>query len=138
MAIPGSSLRRACAWLARKLLCAKMCNGGGCDRRRLVPLLWRFTVFTGAVAPAHTPPPAPRPQRGSSQWVAHVLPPLLLDLRAGAVLAAVFPAAWEMHRNDYGRDVIAWFIGGVFAGLAVRSEERRVGKECRSRWSPYH
>ena len=25
------------------------------------------------------------------------------------------------------------------AGLdAVRSEERRVGKECRSRWSPYH
>ena len=25
----------------------------------------------------------------------------------------------------------------VIAGL-VRSEERRVGKECRSRWSPYH
>src|SRR2546426_11120159 len=23
-------------------------------------------------------------------------------------------------------------------GLRVRSEERRVGKECRSRWSPYH
>ena len=23
-------------------------------------------------------------------------------------------------------------------GLAARSEERRVGKECRSRWSPYH
>ena len=22
--------------------------------------------------------------------------------------------------------------------LIVRSEERRVGKECRSRWSPYH
>ena len=22
--------------------------------------------------------------------------------------------------------------------LTVRSEERRVGKECRSRWSPYH
>ena len=22
--------------------------------------------------------------------------------------------------------------------LARRSEERRVGKECRSRWSPYH
>ena len=21
---------------------------------------------------------------------------------------------------------------------SVRSEERRVGKECRSRWSPYH
>src|SRR3989441_11958188 len=23
-------------------------------------------------------------------------------------------------------------------GLGERSEERRVGKECRSRWSPYH
>ena len=23
-------------------------------------------------------------------------------------------------------------------GTAERSEERRVGKECRSRWSPYH
>ena len=23
-------------------------------------------------------------------------------------------------------------------GLYLRSEERRVGKECRSRWSPYH
>ena len=23
-------------------------------------------------------------------------------------------------------------------GAEVRSEERRVGKECRSRWSPYH
>src|SRR5947199_9205606 len=26
--------------------------------------------------------------------------------------------------------------GGL--NLDVRSEERRVGKECRSRWSPYH
>src|SRR2546426_10537449 len=44
----------------------------------------------------------------------------------------------------------AWFIAGLvvagfawhaFAGpapLRQRSEERRVGKECRSRWSPYH
>ena len=23
-------------------------------------------------------------------------------------------------------------------GPVARSEERRVGKECRSRWSPYH
>ena len=41
--------------------------------------------------------------------------------------------------------------GGAMAGVAaaeelldlrctavIRSEERRVGKECRSRWSPYH
>jgi len=30
-------------------------------------------------------------------------------------------------------------IGGSAAALDLtRSEERRVGKECRSRWSPYH
>src|SRR5574343_1565175 len=27
---------------------------------------------------------------------------------------------------------------GAFTGFLYRSEERRVGKECRSRWSPYH
>src|SRR5687768_18340495 len=27
---------------------------------------------------------------------------------------------------------------GVGEGVGHRSEERRVGKECRSRWSPYH
>ena len=26
----------------------------------------------------------------------------------------------------------------VLVDLGGRSEERRVGKECRSRWSPYH
>ena len=32
-------------------------------------------------------------------------------------------------------------IGGgllVISQFTLRSEERRVGKECRSRWSPYH
>src|SRR2546426_10658473 len=37
---------------------------------------------------------------------------------------------------------IADLAGGFNAALAIlaslRSEERRVGKECRSRWSPYH
>src|SRR2546425_7991820 len=35
-----------------------------------------------------------------------------------------------------------WCVLQVFVGLSLgifgRSEERRVGKECRSRWSPYH
>src|SRR3989441_5084226 len=29
-------------------------------------------------------------------------------------------------------------LKGRGGGVAERSEERRVGKECRSRWSPYH
>ena len=28
--------------------------------------------------------------------------------------------------------------GKTFLFSKIRSEERRVGKECRSRWSPYH
>ena len=32
------------------------------------------------------------------------------------------------NANRIKRDVEQW----------MRSEERRVGKECRSRWSPYH
>ena len=31
-----------------------------------------------------------------------------------------------------------WLIHLGGKGRIVRSEERRVGKECRSRWSPYH
>src|SRR5256885_7392152 len=33
---------------------------------------------------------------------------------------------------------IAVKIGALFSTENRRSEERRVGKECRSRWSPYH
>ena len=29
-------------------------------------------------------------------------------------------------------------IGVDISVAELRSEERRVGKECRSRWSPYH
>src|SRR5437667_6592330 len=30
------------------------------------------------------------------------------------------------------------FLQVALTLILVRSEERRVGKECRSRWSPYH
>ena len=31
-----------------------------------------------------------------------------------------------------------WIAPALLPGISPRSEERRVGKECRSRWSPYH
>ena len=40
-------------------------------------------------------------------------------------------AAPDMHNAETSLDYL-----GVYKG--TRSEERRVGKECRSRWSPYH
>ena len=30
------------------------------------------------------------------------------------------------------------FLDSFSEHINIRSEERRVGKECRSRWSPYH
>ena len=38
-------------------------------------------------------------------------------------------------------DGTLWYDAGAVFGIVprvLRSEERRVGKECRSRWSPYH
>ena len=54
-----------------------------------------------------------------------------LDL-AGTVLALVGIILYALYAADTGSSNV-W----VYIGL-VRSEERRVGKECRSRWSPYH
>ena len=39
----------------------------------------------------------------------------------------------EEERLEYGKR-----MSEVASGYKWRSEERRVGKECRSRWSPYH
>src|SRR3712207_4344554 len=67
----------------------------------------------------------------------------------GACLAAfvglvlvqrLVPATIRQENNDVAGFIYA-VLGVIYAvllALVVRSEERRVGKECRSRWSPYH
>ena len=39
---------------------------------------------------------------------------------------------------DKGYIMQMCFMLILLAIIGLRSEERRVGKECRSRWSPYH
>src|SRR2546422_9047024 len=52
----------------------------------------------------------------------------IVDPRPGVTRDRHFGAAeWNGRRF--------WLVD---TGGMVRSEERRVGKECRSRWSPYH
>ena len=70
--------------------------------------------------------------------------------------------AYEIVSRDWSSDVCSSDLGGLPKGRVIeiygpessgkttlalhvvaeaqkqRSEERRVGKECRSRWSPYH
>ena len=43
--------------------------------------------------------------------------------------------------NEDITEEVSYYIGRAYATKLLslkRSEERRVGKECRSRWSPYH
>ena len=44
----------------------------------------------------------------------------------------------RLRKIEVEPDYAAWKAYASNAGVAERSEERRVGKECRSRWSPYH
>ena len=84
--------------------------------------------------------------------------PEIITLESGKKLAKFSIATNESYKNAMGEkvtdtqlhNVIAWnktaeiiekYVtkGNEIAieGKLTRSEERRVGKECRSRWSPY-
>src|SRR5690349_344088 len=54
------------------------------------------------------------------------------DPATGAAAAAL--GAYLRERGD----IVAPATFEIVQGFEMRSEERRVGKECRSRWSPYH
>ena len=68
----------------------------------------------------------------------------------GALAGYALGKLLEGNGNDYGNGQSTYadpvygqrnsflFSLLVMASYIIRSEERRVGKECRSRWSPYH
>ena len=53
-------------------------------------------------------------------------------LHIGHTYCTVATDAMARYKRLTGYDVM------FLTGTDERSEERRVGKECRSRWSPYH
>src|SRR3712207_3821969 len=72
---------------------------------------------------------------------------LLLGLRvhdAQLHVLSIVQYWWDYGGNErVKRWLFLSSLAGVVAvigllGALLRSEERRVGKECRSRWSPYH
>ena len=87
---------------------------------------------------------------------------ILLKLSGESLMGGKQYGIDEVRLNEYATQIkeiaemgvqIGIVIGGgnIFRGLSgaskgfdrvkgdqMRSEERRVGKECRSRWSPYH
>src|SRR5712672_4366392 len=73
---------------------------------------------------------------------AHSLP-ALADALPIPVLGVIEPGARiAAARNRGGAIAVlgtpATVASGAYQSALRRSEERRVGKECRSRWSPYH
>src|SRR5256886_9371996 len=60
--------------------------------------------------------------------------------RSGPPVADAFPRLKVALADRYTieREIGRGGMATVYLARDVRSEERRVGKECRSRWSPYH
>ena len=58
-----------------------------------------------------------------------------IGLLWGVYLRAAHPELAKVMAINH---ITAKDVATMMGLLKVRSEERRVGKECRSRWSPYH
>src|SRR2546430_13719697 len=58
------------------------------------------------------------------------------DLLQMSVIVAAQQGLWFAFYPVIGQLAFLAYLVATLA--AERSEERRVGKECRSRWSPYH
>ena len=64
--------------------------------------------------------------------------PLLKEYGFSATLF-VITSRIQAKPQDWEPDTLQFLSTSEYQAMqAERSEERRVGKECRSRWSPYH
>jgi len=98
--------------------------------RTMTGALWRsaFVAAIFAVHPLHVE---------SVAWISErkdVLSALFFMLTLGAYVRY----ARSSSVRNYLLVVLLFALGLLSKPMLVRSEERRVGKECRSRWSPYH
>jgi len=118
------------------------------DARRLYLMIDAEAVCIGEnLAATHNP--ADLSSREGSPWLVEHCREFSDALATDVRLAAV-PSlrAWAAQPDGIGNTWINWYVTllrahveenvAPAASAAGRSEERRVGKECRSRWSPYH
>ena len=79
---------------------------------------------------------------------------IIAEIEGSAGYEALRPRIWSLDRETQADEIRRLsaspevMLGSVHAvtetgallaaSMSGRSEERRVGKECRSRWSPYH
>ena len=62
----------------------------------------------------------------------------VMQMVASAYVAQAPRKHFDMVLADPPYDLAPKTVVEMLEALHRRSEERRVGKECRSRWSPYH
>ena len=73
-----------------------------------------------------------------------MLKKILPALIVGVILAPMYVKFFYLCDNNILKIIVTVLYCVLISGItlisvyAERSEERRVGKECRSRWSPYH
>ena len=91
-----------------------------------------FGEDAGQSTPAQPSPASPAPVGPlGGYWRIAVIGVLLVP-------TFVLGAVSDVHSLDAIRAAVTLAFMAAGPGMAPRSEERRVGKECRSRWSPYH
>src|SRR5256886_11193685 len=73
-----------------------------------------------------------------TSWIVRRQRPLKVD-RWFRRLQLLSAAGYSLgHGTNDAQKGMGIITAALVAGGLIRSEERRVGKECRSRWSPYH
>ena len=97
-----------------------------------MPLAKLTTIGTGGPARAFAKPASLAELEQALAWAAE----------RGLAVATVGLGS-NLLAADQGVDALVLRLAGELANVGtgegtLRSEERRVGKECRSRWSPYH
>src|SRR3989441_9084600 len=118
----------------------------------IAPLLTALLLYRAMVA-------APLPEALRPSWFILLVPPSLIYANGVALFAFdfleilyFFGIVLAIALLVYARNFLRWpfapswwaftfpldALAYAAARYAQRSEERRVGKECRSRWSPYH
>src|SRR3712207_9402725 len=90
------------------------------------------------------PDPQPETVRAlcaDDPFVWHLHPEIEWDTRATGAIGTVASGLEEVAHwwQGWVRARVSYFFARLGStATSGRSEERRVGKECRSRWSPYH
>src|ERR1035438_3744263 len=88
--------------------------------------------FDRPVTPAAEEKPAPTPSETTSVTDHE------LQLDGKTIHYKATAATLLIDGDDEKPYGIVFYVAYTLSGVTDRSEERRVGKECRSRWSPHH